>query len=69
MPGKGRSMIRLERSLREALEARRVHPRETYEELIDVLYDELTSAPGRAGMDGERFLEALFESYRTRMPA
>jgi hypothetical protein len=57
----GRNMIRLEGNVLEAVERLRIHPRETLDELLDRLYEELSAAGDDSGMDEERFIEMLAE--------
>ena len=54
-----RNMIRIEGRVLEALESLRIHPRETLEDLLDRLFEEMEQAGGKAGMDIDRFLENL----------
>jgi hypothetical protein len=52
-------MIRLEGRVLEALERLRIHPRETFDDLLERLFEEMQAAGGKAGMDEDRFLEML----------
>ena len=52
-------MIRIEGRVLEALECLRIHPRETLDDLLDRLFEEMEAAGGKAGMDTDRFLENL----------
>lgn len=52
-------MIRMDGRVLEALESLRIHPRETLDDLLDRLFEEMQVAGGKAGMDLDRFLENL----------
>jgi hypothetical protein len=57
-------MIRMDDEVKAVLDKIRIHPRETYAELIDLLIDDIQTAGGRAGVDVERLLEQLSEKNR-----
>lgn len=52
-------MIRMDGRALEALESLRIHPRETLDDLLERLFEEMAEAGGRAGMDIDRVLEQL----------
>ena len=54
-----RNMIRMDGRVLEALESLRIHPRETLDDLLDRLFEEMGEAGGKSGMDIDRFLEQL----------
>ena len=52
-------MIRMDGRVLEAVESLRIHPRETLDDLVERLFEEMQAAGGKAGMDLDRFLENL----------